>query len=93
MTSLSLTPVFLPGESRGQRSLVGYSPWGRKESHMTERPTQLQLHHLPAAWYGGILIPRPRMEPRPLASEAWSLNQWTAREVSQGHFKDGKTNV
>ena len=25
------TPVFLPGESHGQRSLVGYSPWGRKE--------------------------------------------------------------
>ena len=24
------TPVFLPGESYGQRSLVGYSPWGRK---------------------------------------------------------------
>ena len=24
------TPVFLPGESRGQRSLVGYSPWGHK---------------------------------------------------------------
>ena len=22
------TPVFLPGESHGQRSLVGYSPWG-----------------------------------------------------------------
>ena len=26
------TPVFLPGESCGQRSLAGYSPWGRKES-------------------------------------------------------------
>ena len=26
------TPVFLPGESHGQRSLEGYSPWGRKES-------------------------------------------------------------
>ena len=26
------TPVFLPGESHGQRSLVGYSPRGRKES-------------------------------------------------------------
>ena len=26
------TPVFLPGESRGQRSLAGYSPWGHKES-------------------------------------------------------------
>ena len=24
-------PVFLPGESRGQRSLVGYSPWGHIE--------------------------------------------------------------
>ena len=27
---------FLPGESHGQRSLVGYSPWGRKGSDMTE---------------------------------------------------------
>ena len=27
---------FLPGESRGQRSLVGQSPWGRRESDMTE---------------------------------------------------------
>ena len=25
------TPVFLPGESHGQRSLAGYSPWGRTE--------------------------------------------------------------
>ena len=30
------TPVFLPGESHGQRSLVGYSPWGRKESETSE---------------------------------------------------------
>ena len=30
------TLVFLPGEFHGQRSLVGYSPWGRKESDMTE---------------------------------------------------------
>jgi len=27
---MATTPVFLPGESHGQRSLVGYSPWGRK---------------------------------------------------------------
>ena len=26
------TPVFLPGESHGQRGLAGYSPWGRRES-------------------------------------------------------------
>ena len=30
------TPVFLPGQSHGQRSLVGYSPWCHKESDMTE---------------------------------------------------------
>ena len=30
------TPVSLPGESHGQRSLEGYSPWGHKESDMTE---------------------------------------------------------
>ena len=30
------TPVFLPGELHGQRSLLGYSPWGGKESDMTE---------------------------------------------------------
>ena len=30
------TPVFLPQESYGQRSLAGYSPWGHKESYMTE---------------------------------------------------------
>ena len=31
------TPVFLPGESHGQRSLAGYSLWGWKESDMTEQ--------------------------------------------------------
>ena len=32
------TPVFLPGESHGQKSLAGYSPWGHKQSDMAERP-------------------------------------------------------
>ena len=31
------TPVFLPGESHGQRSLVDYSPWGSKESDKNKR--------------------------------------------------------
>ena len=34
-------PVFLPGKFHGWRSLVGYCPWGRKESDTTE-----QLHYL-----------------------------------------------
>ena len=36
------TPVFFPGESHGQRSLKGYSPWGCKESDTTERLTLLK---------------------------------------------------
>ena len=35
------TPIFLPGESHGRRSLIGYSPRGRKELGTTE-----QLHSL-----------------------------------------------
>ena len=31
------TPVFLPEESYGQKSLMGYSPWGHKESDRTEQ--------------------------------------------------------
>ena len=33
------TPIFMPGESHGQKSLVGYSPWGCKESDTTEQLT------------------------------------------------------
>ena len=36
-----LTPVFSPGKSHGQRSLVGYSPWGCKE---LDTPEQLTIH-------------------------------------------------
>ena len=38
------TLVFLPGESHGQRSLVGYSPWDRQELDMTE---QLSMSMMP----------------------------------------------
>ncbi|XDA73682.1 hypothetical protein R6Z07F_003901 [Ovis aries] len=36
-----LTPVLLPGKSHGRKSLVGYSPWGHRESDTTE---QLRFH-------------------------------------------------
>ena len=35
------TPVFLPGEFHGQRSLAGYSPWGHTEWDTTERLTHI----------------------------------------------------
>ena len=41
------TPVFfLPGEFFRQRSLVGYSPWGRKESETTEQLIHTHIHTL-----------------------------------------------
>jgi len=37
------TPVFLPGEFHGQKSLAGYSPWGCKESDTTEQLKYTEL--------------------------------------------------
>ena len=38
------TLVFLPEESQGQRTLVGYSPYDLKELHMTEATQQTRMH-------------------------------------------------
>ena len=43
------TPVFLLGEFHGQKSLVGYSLWGRKELDTTKQLTQTQT------WPGTVL--------------------------------------
>ena len=37
------TPLFLPEKSHGQKILVGYSPWGHKESDITEHAHMLQM--------------------------------------------------
>ena len=42
------TPVFLPGESNGRKSLVGYSPWGCKESDATSLALSFMLNLQPA---------------------------------------------
>ena len=42
---LITTPVFLPEKFHGQRSLVGYSPWGPKELHTTEWLHSLHWWH------------------------------------------------
>ena len=47
------TPVFLPGESHGQRSLVGYSPRGCKESDTTEHT---HTHNAAAAYAEDTLV-------------------------------------
>ena len=48
------TPAFLPGKSHGQRSLVGYSPWGHKESDTTE---QLSMSSNTVWWKGHLKTP------------------------------------
>ena len=40
---MATTPVFLPGESHGQKSLAGYSLWGHKESDTAERLSTAQM--------------------------------------------------
>ena len=47
------TQMFLPGESHGQRSLVGYIPWGYKGLDLTE---QLKDIHSKFIWFGNVLL-------------------------------------
>ena len=73
------TPVLLPGESHGRRTLVGYSPWGRKELDTTER-----LHfHFHFTLYGDA--GRPRLGSNP-GSEVFTTGQprhlWRAQTVA-----------
>ena len=59
------TPVFLPGKSHGQRSLVGYSPWGPRVEHdlATKPPKNVQItaqlysSHTPAKQYSKFSKP------------------------------------
>ena len=50
MLYVRATPVFLPGEFHGQRSLVDYRPWGHKESDTTERLSAAQQTVLSAVF-------------------------------------------
>ena len=45
------TPVFLLGESNGQRSLIGYSPWGSKELDTTEESLLAGTCGLGLSWF------------------------------------------
>ena len=45
------SPVFLPGEFQGQRSLADYSSWGCTESDMTEQLTYTHTHAISQALF------------------------------------------
>ena len=82
------TPAFLPGESHGQRSLVGYSPWGHKESdttqHLsgrpngTETPPRLRKKgNLLIRSSGGSQNQRKWYRPQNRSRNLWTWNQQT----------------
>ena len=58
------TPALLSGKSHGQRSLIGYSPWGRKESDTTER-----LHFTFSTRFVIAFLPKN--------TQGWSHLEWT----------------
>ena len=70
------TPVFLPGEFHGLRSLVDYSPWGRKESDMTE---QLNNNNNPK-----LSLHRSPTPPPPYSCLFWEL-WWALFQVLYTH--------
>ena len=67
------TPVFLLGEAHRQRSLIGYSPWGRKESDMTEQLTE--NHKTLHSW--GFLPPLLSLSPRHSNHLTWYICLFT----------------
>ena len=72
------TSVFLPGEFCGQRSLEGYSPWGGKESDMTEglhTHTHTHTHTLCSKDDSLLILPQPLHSSRIvcLTADLWDL--------------------
>ena len=58
------TPVFLPGESRGQRNLAGYSPWGHKELDTTEATQHTHTEILCPNSLHSFLLSLPQLSQR-----------------------------
>ena len=75
------TPVFLPGESHGQRSLAGYSPWGRKESNTTEATSH--THSMSSAWCQWLHL-------RAIQTIYW-LNEWKLTIITFQSLKSLKS--
>ena len=78
------TPVFLPRESQGQRILVGYSPWGRKESDTTERLT-LSISLVPSQ-QGTTPISRQTESPRETHPQLFPFWQESQSTVDRNSF-------
>ena len=93
------TPVFLPGESHGQRSLAGYSPWGHTESDMTYQHKDSKPVLKPIYICDPIWLPKSALQMRDcvpkagtmsghlciLKSVQWMMEEWII-EVQNPHI-------
>ena len=74
-----LALVFLPGESHGQRSLMGYSPWGCKESDTTEATRHACISQtclsseLLSLYHTHLLNEKVKTEGQATAKQQWTL--------------------
>ena len=71
---MATTPVFLPAESHGWRSLVGNSPWGHKESDKTERLLSFSVSEQQASQLERIDTTHQRGKHTFLWSRIWAGN-------------------
>ena len=83
-TARELTPVFLPEESPGQRSLAGYSPWGHTGSDTTEVTSHACMYERPCirafTLPSQAFLPRTCLAPRKrcFLSTSRPLGIWTS---------------
>ena len=49
------TPVFMPGESHGQKCLTGYSPWGLRLRYDWNESARTHWPQIPCFWWSGCL--------------------------------------
>ena len=80
------TPIPLPGKSHGRRSLVGYNPWGRKESDMTKQLTHTLIYKIllnELAWLVEQSISVNKNGHLKIYGRQWEIAVWP-RELKQG---------
>ena len=81
------TPVLLPGKSHGWRSLVGYSPWSRKELDTPERLqfTHFILYHWRRKWqHTPVFLPGESQGQRSLVGHGpWRRRESDTTEVTE----------
>ena len=62
------TPIFLPGESHGQRSLAGYSPWRHSQTGLSQQACMLQPQ---SSTRTALLTQQKALDPNSFPSFSW----------------------